>query len=187
MRRYFLLGSIVSATLVSSASAFADSPQAGAATPPPADSAAKPAPAAVPLGKGKPAYSAKVMKGHAAYVARDFQGAIAAYKDAIKDDANDAFAHYFLGEAQLAAGNIAEADASFAAGLRVSELTGLRLEDLSLHPHASILVHGKGRKERCLPLWKQTTAALRAWLAVRNEAGQRPGEDRLLQLRTKRR
>jgi integrase/recombinase XerD len=56
---------------------------------------------------------------------------------------------------------------SFAAGLRVSELTGLRLEDLSLHPHASILVHGKGRKERCLPLWKQTTAALRAWLAVR--------------------
>jgi len=56
---------------------------------------------------------------------------------------------------------------AFAAGLRVSELTGLRLEDLALHPHASILVHGKGRKERCLPLWKQTTAALRAWLAVR--------------------
>jgi integrase/recombinase XerD len=55
----------------------------------------------------------------------------------------------------------------FAAGLRVSELTGLRLEDLSLHPHASILVHGKGRRERCLPLWQQTTTALRAWLAVR--------------------
>jgi integrase/recombinase XerD len=56
---------------------------------------------------------------------------------------------------------------TFAAGLRVSELTSLRLEDLTLHPHASILVHGKGRKERCLPLWKQTTAALRTWLAVR--------------------
>jgi len=55
----------------------------------------------------------------------------------------------------------------FAAGLRVSELTSLRLEDLSLQPHASILVHGKGRRERCLPLWKQTVAALRAWLAVR--------------------
>jgi site-specific recombinase XerD len=55
----------------------------------------------------------------------------------------------------------------FAAGLRVSELTSLRLEDLSLHPHASILVHGKGRRERCLPLWKQTAAALRPWLAVR--------------------
>lgn len=56
---------------------------------------------------------------------------------------------------------------AFAAGLRVSELTGLQLEDLSLHPHASILVHGKGRRERCLPLWKETTVALRAWLAVR--------------------
>lgn len=55
----------------------------------------------------------------------------------------------------------------FAAGLRVSELVGLRLEDLSLHGDASILVHGKGRRERCLPLWRQTTAALRAWLAVR--------------------
>lgn len=55
----------------------------------------------------------------------------------------------------------------FAAALRVSELTGLRLEDLSLHPQASILIHGKGRRERCLPLWKQTAAALRAWLAIR--------------------
>jgi site-specific recombinase XerD len=55
----------------------------------------------------------------------------------------------------------------FAAALRVSELTGLRLEDLSLQPQASILVHGKGRRERCLPLWKQTAAAVRAWLAVR--------------------
>ena len=58
----------------------------------------------------------------------------------------------------------------FAAGLRVSELMGLRLEDLSLHPHASVLVRGKGRRERCLPLWKQTAAALRAWLAVRGAA-----------------
>jgi integrase/recombinase XerD len=55
----------------------------------------------------------------------------------------------------------------FTAGLRVSELTSVRLEDLSLHPHASILVHGKGRRERSLPLWKQTAVALRAWLSVR--------------------
>ncbi len=55
----------------------------------------------------------------------------------------------------------------FAAGLRVSELVGLRLDDLKLQPHASVLVHGKGRRERCLPLWKETTSALRAWLAVR--------------------
>lgn len=58
---------------------------------------------------------------------------------------------------------------AFAGGLRVSELTGLRLEDLTLHPHASVLIRGKGRRERSLPLWKETTAALRAWLAVRGK------------------
>ena len=58
----------------------------------------------------------------------------------------------------------------FACGLRVSELTGLRLGDLTLQPHPSVLVHGKGRRERCLPLWKQTATALRAWLAVRGAA-----------------
>jgi integrase/recombinase XerD len=55
----------------------------------------------------------------------------------------------------------------YAGGLRVSELIGLRLDDLTLQPHASVLVRGKGRRERCLPLWKTTTTALRAWLAVR--------------------
>jgi len=55
----------------------------------------------------------------------------------------------------------------FAAGLRVSELVGLQLRDVALQPQASILVHGKGRRERCLPLWKVTAAALRAWLGVR--------------------
>ncbi len=60
-------------------------------------------------------------------------------------------------------------DVAFAAGLRVSELVGLRLEDLTLQPDASIFVRGKGRRERALPLWKETTKALRAWLAVRGD------------------
>jgi len=55
----------------------------------------------------------------------------------------------------------------FAGGLRVSELVGAMLEHLSLQRTPNILIRGKGRKERCLPLWKQTTADLRAWLAVR--------------------
>lgn len=53
------------------------------------------------------------------------------------------------------------------AGLRVSELIGLRIDDLTLQPEPSILVRGKGRKERVLPLLKETAAALRAWIAVR--------------------
>ena len=58
----------------------------------------------------------------------------------------------------------------YAAGLRVSELIGLRVDNVTLQPHASVLVLGKGRRERCLPLWKTTTTALRAWLAVRGPA-----------------
>src|SRR6266581_6549188 len=52
------------------------------------------------------------------------------------------------------------------AGLRVSELTGLRIEDVASQS-ASIRVRGKGRRERALPLWKTAAAALRAWLAIR--------------------
>jgi len=58
----------------------------------------------------------------------------------------------------------------YAAGLRVSELIGIRLDDLILQPQPNLLVHGKGRRERCLPLWKTTATALRAWLAVRGPA-----------------
>jgi integrase/recombinase XerD len=54
------------------------------------------------------------------------------------------------------------------AGLRVSELTGLKVDDIDL-PSMSIRVLGKGRRERTLPLWKTTATALRAWLAVRGQ------------------
>ena len=56
----------------------------------------------------------------------------------------------------------------FAAGLRASELVGLRVDDIELDgPYPSILVRGKGRSQRRLPLWKEAARALRAWLAVR--------------------
>jgi site-specific recombinase XerD len=54
------------------------------------------------------------------------------------------------------------------AGLRVSELTGLRADDLAAQP-VTIRVRGKGRRERALPLWKATASALRGWLAVRGK------------------
>jgi site-specific recombinase XerD len=49
-------------------------------------------------------------------------------------------------------------------GLRLSELTGLTREDVHLGAGAYVHVFGKGRKERCTPLTKQTTAVLNAWL-----------------------
>jgi len=49
-------------------------------------------------------------------------------------------------------------------GLRLSEMTGLKREDLILGIGAHLRVVGKGRKERCTPLAKSTRAVLKAWL-----------------------
>lgn len=49
-------------------------------------------------------------------------------------------------------------------GARVSELLGMRVGDLTLGPSAWVRIHGKGRKERALPLWPDTAAQLRRWL-----------------------
>ncbi|MFN7998419.1 MAG: site-specific integrase [Bryobacteraceae bacterium] len=49
-------------------------------------------------------------------------------------------------------------------GLRLSEMTSLRHEDVSLGAGAHVHCHGKGRKERCTPLAKPTVAALKAWI-----------------------
>ena len=56
---------------------------------------------------------------------------------------------------------------TYAAGLRVSELTGLRCSDVSQPRLDTIHVAGKGRRERVLPLWKETQSVLRDWLAIR--------------------
>jgi integrase/recombinase XerD len=57
----------------------------------------------------------------------------------------------------------------FSAGLRVSELVNLPLAALVFQPSPSIYIRGKGRRERCLPLWKQAVVDLRAWLVVRGD------------------
>ena len=60
---------------------------------------------------------------------------------------------------------------AYACGLRVSELTGLRLADYDRRDPASLHVMGKGRRERILPLWKETRAALETWLRLRDPDG----------------
>lgn len=49
-------------------------------------------------------------------------------------------------------------------GARVSELTGLRVADVLVDRQAAVHLHGKGRKQRVIPLWTNTAAGLRAWL-----------------------
>lgn len=48
-------------------------------------------------------------------------------------------------------------------GVRVSEAIRLRSGDLEVGPTTSVRIHGKGRKERRVPLWKATTAVLKTW------------------------
>ena len=49
-------------------------------------------------------------------------------------------------------------------GARVSEIVGVRVVDVVLDGAACVHLHGKGRKDRSVPLWKTTAAAIRAWL-----------------------
>src|SRR6516164_10734595 len=55
---------------------------------------------------------------------------------------------------------------AFAAGMRVSELVGLRLDQID-RSLSTVHIIGKGRRERVLPLWKETATAVKAWLKVR--------------------
>lgn len=52
-------------------------------------------------------------------------------------------------------------------GLRLSELIGIRRRDIVLKTGAHVRCYGKGRKERCTPLTKQTVAVMKTWLKER--------------------
>ncbi|MGH9883838.1 MAG: site-specific integrase [Pyrinomonadaceae bacterium] len=49
-------------------------------------------------------------------------------------------------------------------GLRLSEMTSLRRPDVQLGTGAYVRCLGKGRKERCTPLAKQSVKVMKAWL-----------------------
>jgi integrase/recombinase XerD len=53
-------------------------------------------------------------------------------------------------------------------GLRLCEVTSIRQQDLSLASGAHVRCEGKGRKERCTPLTKDTVKVLKSWI---NEQG----------------
>lgn len=57
-------------------------------------------------------------------------------------------------------------------GARVSEATGLLWQDLQLTPPHQARLRGKGRKERLVPLWRETADALRRLQNLSGAAGQ---------------
>lgn len=63
--------------------------------------------------------------------------------------------------------DMAMAELLYGCGLRLNELTGLRLADCQ--GDGTLKVTGKGNKQRILPLGRTATKALNAWLKVRGQ------------------
>jgi site-specific recombinase XerD len=51
-------------------------------------------------------------------------------------------------------------------GARVSEVIAIKVADVVLDGAACVHLHGKGRKQRTVPLWRSTVKQIRAWLKV---------------------
>ena len=72
-------------------------------------------------------------------------------------------------------------------GARVSEIIDVRVLDVVLDGAACVRLHGKGRKERAVPLWTSTVQEIRAWLRInpclRGEAVLLPNRDGLVMTR----
>ena len=57
-------------------------------------------------------------------------------------------------------------------GARVSEVTGVQWTDLQLTPPRQVRLRGKGKKERLLPLWRETADALHKLRGISKNSGQ---------------
>ncbi len=65
----------------------------------------------------------------------------------------------------------------YSTGIRLSELSGMNIEDLDLLSDQA-KVRGKGRKERIVPVGSRAVLALRRYLNLREMVVGRPGSDR---------
>jgi integrase/recombinase XerD len=59
-------------------------------------------------------------------------------------------------------------------GARVSEIIAVKRCDIEIDQSTVVRLHGKGRKERSVPLWKGTSALIRKWLKQINTDPQTP-------------
>ena len=59
-------------------------------------------------------------------------------------------------------------------GARVSEMISIRVADVTLAATSSVRLHGKGRKQRTVPLWKETAVEIRHWLKYADLRAEQP-------------
>ncbi|MCR5850868.1 MAG: tyrosine recombinase XerD [Bacteroidaceae bacterium] len=72
--------------------------------------------------------------------------------------------------------DLAIVEVLFSCGLRISELCNLKISELYLED-GYIRVHGKGRKERLVPIGDTAIQRLRNWFVVRQGISVKPGEE----------
>ena len=51
---------------------------------------------------------------------------------------------------------------------------GIRVADVTLAATSSVRLHGKGRKQRTVPLWKETATGIRQWLQYAGLRAEQP-------------
>ncbi|MDP6423062.1 MAG: tyrosine-type recombinase/integrase [SAR202 cluster bacterium] len=59
-------------------------------------------------------------------------------------------------------------------GARVSEVTAVNIADVDLGDIPQVHIHGKGRKQRVVPLWPETRTGIRRWLVHLAGSGDAP-------------
>jgi len=106
--------------------------------------------------RGISLYVEQLNKGAAKYVARDFPGALEAFRATIPLAPRNPLGHYFVAEAQIASGNLAEAEASLkqAESLTDDRNPGLR---------AKVLFVTADTKER-LKKWDEAKTAWQVYV-----------------------
>jgi tetratricopeptide (TPR) repeat protein len=104
-----------------------------------ASAGAEPAAAAKPAVKSEPRrdphgvkgispFSEALKRGDSALLARDLEGALVAYREALAKEPQNALGQYRLGEAQVLKGDLHEADEAFSAALRFVSATNPSLK-----------------------------------------------------------
>jgi tetratricopeptide (TPR) repeat protein len=115
-------------------------------------------------------YAQRCREGNARYAAGDFAAAIALYRNALELDPGQPAAHYLLGEAALAAGDVTGAEASWASALALADDRDPAMRGRILF----VLADLKERQWR----WDEATRAWQAyadWAARFPDAGAHPG------------
>jgi tetratricopeptide (TPR) repeat protein len=111
MTRSFWSTAALAVSLTFSSSSFAEP------TPAPAK-AGKPKLGAPDAAGDKQPYLDLIKSGDSAYLARNFDAALTAYRQAVEKEPENALGHYRLGQAQIAKGDLKEAETAYLAGLR---------------------------------------------------------------------